>query len=71
MKPFDQVATKDGRRGVVRSANGRHVSVIVHLGDEELFDLADLLAVSTGPADGVHSVDEFDAVRTAVLCMGW
>jgi SNF2 family DNA or RNA helicase len=55
VKPFDQVETKDGRRGVVRAVEGRHVRVIVQSGDEELFDHADLAPVSVGPADEIRS----------------
>lgn len=55
MQPFDQVETKDGRRGVVRSVEGRHVRVIVQSGDEELFDQADLAPVSVGPADEIRN----------------
>lgn len=55
MKPFDQVETKDGRRGVVRSVEGQHVRVIMQLGDEEVFDLSDLLPVAVGPSDELRS----------------
>ena len=42
MKAFDQIETKDGRRGVVRSVEGRHVRVIIQPHGEEVFDLDDL-----------------------------
>ncbi len=51
MKPFDQVRTGDGRHGVVKSVDGRHVTVLMATGDEEYFDVDDLVGGSQGPAD--------------------
>ncbi len=51
MKPFDQVRTGDGRHGVVKSIEGRHVTVLMATGDEEYFDVEDLVGGSQGPAD--------------------
>lgn len=55
MKAFDQVEAKDGRRGIVRSVEGQHVRVIIQPEGEEVFDLADLVLISSGAADAIRS----------------
>lgn len=55
MEPFSQVTTPDGRVGVVKSVVGRHVTVVVPGGAQEVYDVADVQATSAGPADDIRN----------------
>lgn len=55
MKAFDQVETKDGRQGIVKTIEGRHVTLVIQPDGEEIFDVADLAPISAGPADELRN----------------
>lgn len=55
MNPFDQMMTRDGRRGIVKVVREHHAVLVMANGDEETFHVDDLMAVSSGAVDDIRA----------------
>src|SRR5689334_21596999 len=51
--PLDTVQLLDGRRGLVRKIDGRHVTIVLPTGDE-FVDIDDLAPIPEGPVDALR-----------------